>query len=117
MPPLSAFPLSAPPFTPHLSPPPLWTRALQIKFPAFFSSLLKWIGLIQLDLFTLMPLECLFPTNFHTTLLLRTIIPLIVMLVLGLAGLVTLHMAGKTTNVSTKALREPRAPLTPEPAL
>ena len=89
----------------------------QIKFPAFFSSLLKWIGLIQLDIFTLMPLECLFPTNFHTTLLLRTIIPLIVMLVLGLAGLVTLHMAGKTTNVSTKALREPRAPLTPEPAL
>ena len=109
MPPLSAFPLSP---SPSVDP-----SSAQIKFPAFFSSLLKWIGLIQLDIFTLMPLECLFPTNFHTTLLLRTIIPLIVMLVLGLAGLVTLHMAGKTTNVSTKALHEPPAPLTPEPAL
>ena len=75
----------------------------EISFPVFFSSVLRWIGLLQLDLFTFMPLGCLFATNFHTTLLLRTIIPLAVMLVIGLAGICILRKAEVSTNSRTKA--------------
>ena len=53
-----------------------------------------------------MPLDCLFPTDFHTTLLLRTLVPLAILLVLGLAGVCTLRKAEATTNLRAKASRE-----------
>ena len=79
---------------------------IDIRFPAVFASILRWLNLVQLDFFTLMPLDCLFPTDFHTTLLLRTLIPLGIISFLGLAGAMALRKARVSTDARTKASYE-----------
>ena len=58
-----------------------------IAFPPIFAGVLKWAGVLQLDIFSAMPLNCMFDTNFHTMLLLRTLTPLTVMTILGVWGM------------------------------
>jgi len=65
-----------------------------IRFPNVFASVLRWLAVLQLDFLTLMPLDCVFPVDFHTSLLLRTLVPLVVMLVLAAFGFSALHMGG-----------------------
>jgi hypothetical protein len=76
------------------------STVFDIRFPNVFGSVLRWFGVLQLDLLTLMPLDCFFPSNFHTTLLLRTLIPLTVMGLLATCGRLAFHKANKTTNPS-----------------
>lgn len=56
----------------------------EIAFPPVFSGLMKWVGVLQLDIFSALPLDCVMTSSFHATLLLRTLVPLGVML--GLAA-------------------------------
>ena len=58
----------------------------EIPFPPIYSTLVSWLGVIQLDLFTVMPIACFTPTSFHTTLLMRTLIPLFIMCGLALCA-------------------------------
>jgi hypothetical protein len=64
--------------------------------------MLRWLGLIQLDLYTLMPLDCLFRANFHTTLLMRTLIPLGIMGSLAAFGAHAFHKAAKKNKEAKK---------------
>ena len=81
-------------------------HVFEIRFPVFFATILRWLSLVQLDLFTLMPLACLFPTDFHTTLLLRTLIPLGVISILSLAGALALRKSEACTGARPKASYE-----------
>ena len=40
--------------------------------------MLSWMGAIELDVFKAMPIGCISKTNFHTSLLVRTLGPLFV---------------------------------------
>ena len=70
----------------------------EIVFPPVFSSVLNWTGILQLDLFSLMPLPCLFESDFHKTLLLRTLVPLAVMAAIGIWGGCLLSNSGVSTR-------------------
>ena len=49
-----------------------------IPFPPIYAQLTKWLSMIELNLFELMPLDCTFPglVGFHSLLVLRTAVPL-----------------------------------------
>ena len=57
-----------------------------IPYPEFYTGLMDWYSALQLDLFTVMPLSCVYNTNFHTELLVRTLWPLVTILLLWTAG-------------------------------
>jgi len=59
------------------------SRVFSVTFPPVFTGLLRWIGFLQLDVFTVIPLPCIFESDFHSLLLLRTIIPLAIMSLLS----------------------------------
>ena len=63
-----------------------------------FTSAVRWVGLVQLDLFTLVPFGCLYSSNFHTLLLVRTLVPIGVLLLLASIACFLL----KTNNTSTQ---------------
>lgn len=58
-----------------------------IPFPPIYKSLVSWLALLQLDLLQVMPLGCLNINSFYLTLLIRTLVPLAIMLALGIFGL------------------------------
>lgn len=58
----------------------------EIPFPPIFAGVLKWVGILQLDVFTAMPIDCMVKSSFHSLLLLRTLIPLGIMGTLLLAA-------------------------------
>lgn len=70
----------------------------EIRFPPIYAFVLKWINVLQLDLFSLMPLECIFETNFHTKLLFRTLIPLGIMGFLALFSRICAMRGAKAAN-------------------
>ena len=45
-----------------------------IPFPTFYSGLLRWMGLIELDLPQILPLGCIVNFSFYSALLLRTLL-------------------------------------------
>ena len=47
-----------------------------IPYPPVYTDLVNWLGLFELDLIKVMPLSCSFDLNFHSRLLLRTLVPL-----------------------------------------
>ena len=48
-----------------------------ISFPPIYSSVLRWMGVLKLDIFEVMPFSCYgFSFSFHSSLLLRTLSPL-----------------------------------------
>ena len=58
-----------------------------INFPPMFSKLLELGSIANLDLFTLLPVGCWSPgTNYHTSLVSRTLFPIIVVGGLTLGG-------------------------------
>ena len=70
----------------------------EIAFPPIFSGCMKWIGALQLDIFTALPLDCFMTSSFHSTLLMSTLIPLGVMLFLGLIGGALMYKADLKTS-------------------
>ena len=58
----------------------------EIAFPPVFSGMMKWVGILQLDIFSALPLDCVMTSSFHTTLIMRTLIPLGIMGGLGAWG-------------------------------
>ena len=71
-----------------------------ISFPPIYSSVMRWLGMVQFDFLETMPLACLgMRFSFHTSLLARTLFPLMALLVaitiraLGTYNL-RLHAAG-----------------------
>jgi hypothetical protein len=46
-----------------------------IVFPTVFDSLLRWLNLAQFNLMDIMPLACIYAVDYHSTLLLRTLLP------------------------------------------
>ena len=57
-----------------------------IPYPPIYSELMSWFAAIELDLFTLMPMECVVPINFHTMLFVRTLWPIASVCGLWFAG-------------------------------
>jgi len=53
-----------------------------IPFPNIFDSMLRWLNVFELNLIEVMPLACIFDTSYHSTLLLRTLLPLAVLAIL-----------------------------------
>lgn len=54
-------------------------KVCDIPYPQLYQDVLNWFEGLQLDLFTLMPLDCLLsplPTNFYVSLVFRTVWPL-----------------------------------------
>ena len=71
----------------------------EIAFPPVFSGVMKWIGVLQLDIFTALPLNCVITNgSFHTTLLLQTLVPLGIMLLLGSLGALLLRAGDNKTQ-------------------
>ena len=59
----------------------------QIPYPPVYKSVVKWLGVFNLDLFSTIPLECITHTNFHTTLVLQTLVPFVVISVCSLSAI------------------------------
>ncbi len=53
-----------------------------IPYPHAYHQVLKWLGTIELDFVSALPLGCTMPINFHNRFLARTIFPLTVILLL-----------------------------------
>eukprot|EP00966_Prymnesium_polylepis_P244103 5645372-Prymnesium_polylepis.1 len=53
-----------------------------IVFPTVFDSLLRWLNLAQFNLIDIMPLTCIYDVDYHSTLLLRTLLPIAALVVL-----------------------------------
>jgi len=53
-----------------------------IVFPPIFDSLLRWLNLAQFNLIDIMPLACIYAVDYHSTLLLRTLLPIAVLFLL-----------------------------------
>ena len=70
----------------------------EIAFPPMFTSVLKWAGILQLDLLSAVPLDCIFRSNFHRALLLRTLVPLALMIFVGVWGWWLLRKARATSR-------------------
>ena len=64
-------------------------RIFQIPFPSFYAGMLRWFGIIQLEIMEVMPLSCVVTTNLHTTLYVRTLVPLGFISSVGILKLVT----------------------------
>jgi len=63
------------------------SAVFSINFPPMFASLLEMGSICNLDLFTLLPMGCWQPdTNYHSMLVSRTLMPLIVVGALSLSG-------------------------------
>lgn len=61
------------------------SKVFDIRFPFTFALATTWLNLLQLDMFSVVPVECLWNTaNFHSILLIRTLLPLGIVLVLTL---------------------------------
>ena len=72
----------------------------EIRLPSVYDNIIRWVGVLQIDLITVMPLDCLLPTNFHTTLLLRTLVPIAIMGILGTSGFWAMKRANKLKDAS-----------------
>ena len=70
----------------------------EIAFPPIFSGMMKWVGVLQLDIFSALPLDCVMTSSFHTTLLMRTLIPLGIMGALGAWGAWLLRKGDTSTT-------------------
>ena len=67
-------------------------HVFQIRYPEVFAGLLQWLRILDLTPFKLMPLPCLLKSNFHTVLLMSTLVQLVLILCLYAAGAVAFHM-------------------------
>lgn len=70
----------------------------EIAFPPIFSGMMNWLGMLQLDLPTALPLACIGAADYHTSLLLSTLVPLGVMLLLALIGVCLMRKADLQTS-------------------
>ena len=50
--------------------------SFNVSWPPMLSQLLAWLAILELDIPTVMPLSCLLPINFHTSLVSQTAVPL-----------------------------------------
>jgi len=53
-----------------------------IQYPPIYESMLGWLRIFELNLIEAMPLTCIYDTNFHTALWLRTVVPLVLVTLL-----------------------------------
>lgn len=70
----------------------------EIRFPPVFSNVMKWIGVLQLDVFATLPLDCVTTSSFHVVFLLKTLVPLGIMLILGVLGALLIRGGDKETK-------------------
>ena len=57
-----------------------------VPYPRVYLDMLSWFALLELDLFEFLPLSCAFPMNFYYTLVVRTALPIVVLVALAAAG-------------------------------
>ena len=53
-----------------------------IPFPSAYDSLMRWLNVFDLNLIEIMPLACIFNSTYHTTLLLRTLLPMLALAII-----------------------------------
>ena len=70
----------------------------EIAFPPIFGGMMKWLGVLQLDVFTALPVACITSGGFHTVLLLQTLVPLAIMLVLAVWGVLLIRKGDTKTK-------------------
>ena len=58
-----------------------------------YKSTVKWLGVLNLDLFSTIPLECVTKTNFHTTLVLQTLVPFALITLCSVSAVVMFKMS------------------------
>ena len=76
--------------------------ACDIQFPPVFSSSMEFMsGFVNFNFISLMPMGCIFPANYHRTLLGYTLVPII----FGSIAIAYYKFLGKGGNIATVELR------------
>lgn len=75
-----------------------------VPYPPFYAGLLRWLSLLNLDLFAVFPLACQLEFNFHTKLVTRTAGPLAAIVLLGAAGAVLMRRDNRRAEAEAAEL-------------
>jgi hypothetical protein len=79
--------------------------SFDIRWPPFYAVLMRWLSAIELDLPAVMPLGCLFPVDFHMSLVVQTAGPLLLSTLFGFLSYL-LHRVGQKEEAQRRKQRK-----------
>jgi hypothetical protein len=93
-----------------------WTLSF-VKFPKVFEVLTKWTSVFELDIFRVLPLDCIFGRfSYYDKLVATTILPIILALLICAVGIIATYRARTSVQILDARRGKSPRPYVIEPA-